>query len=251
MAQKGIRWLKLIQLNVWSGRLQYQIADFLKVHKPDILCLQEAISFEKEDAAAFHTIENIQKAEDISYSVMAPVFSFNLMNGTARWGNSILSRFPINKSEIIFTNLEHQDNFDFNDHESNVRNFIHAVIEINGKKYNLLTHHGYHIPNHKNGDLETLRQMKQLGELIDSLNGPIILTGDFNLAPHSESLEQINKRLVNLTVKNRLRTTRTQLTHKTEVCDYIFVSLDVKVENFTASEDIVSDHKALILEFGA
>jgi endonuclease/exonuclease/phosphatase (EEP) superfamily protein YafD len=112
-----------------------------------------------------------------------------------------------------------------------------------------LTHHGYHIPDHKNGDEETLRQMKQLGEYIDSLDGPIILTGDFNLAPHSESLEQINARLINLCTQHRLKTTRTHLTHKTEVCDYIFVNNKVSVKSFQASDEIVSDHKALILEF--
>lgn len=75
------------------------------------------------------------------------------------------------------------------------------------------------------------------------------MTGDFNLEPHSESLELINNMLTNLPIKYGLKTTRTELTHKTEVCDYIFVNDQVKVESFKALEDIASDHMALVTVF--
>jgi len=91
--------------------------------------------------------------------------------------------------------------------------------------------------------------MKELVQYIKKLEGAVILTGDFNLAPHSKSLEQLNKMLSNLSVKANLDTTRNQLTYKKEVCDYIFVNDQVKVKSFEASDELVSDHKALILEF--
>lgn len=241
--------MKLLQLNVWSGRLQNQVSNLLHNESPDIICLQEAISFNKKDAAVMRTIENIQEDEGLEYAVMAPTLSFKLMEGTANFGNSIISRFPIKKSEIVFTHLEHKENFDFNESSANVRNFIHTVIDLGGKTCNVLTHHGYWIHEHKNGNDETMRQMQQLGMYIDSLSGPVILTGDFNLAPHSESLEQMNQRLINLSVTHHLKTTRNQLTHKTDVCDYIFVNKDVMVKDFHPSDELVSDHKALILEF--
>ncbi len=34
-----------------------------------------------------------------------------------------------------------------------------------------------------------------------------------------------------------------------EVCDYIFVNDRVNVQNFQMSEALISDHKALILDF--
>jgi endonuclease/exonuclease/phosphatase family metal-dependent hydrolase len=127
MAQKEIRSVKLIQLNVWCGRLQNQVADFINTEQPDVICLQEAISFNKEDAAVFLTIENIQKKNDLPYAVTAPVFSFNLMNGTAKFSNCILNRWPIQSSEVVFTHQSHKENFDFNEDSGNVRNFIHVV----------------------------------------------------------------------------------------------------------------------------
>jgi endonuclease/exonuclease/phosphatase family metal-dependent hydrolase len=250
MAAPGIRKMRLIQLNVWSGRLQHQVAGFLKARQPDIICLQEAISFNKADAFAFQTVESIQTKEKLPYITMAPTFTFKLMEGTASYGNCIISSQPIQRSETVFTHLEHKENFDFNEDSGNGRNFIHAVIDLDGQPCNILTHHGYWIPEHKNGNEETLRQMKQLGEYIDDLEGPVILTGDFNLVPHSESLEQINRRLRNLSIEHKLKTTRNHLTHKTEVCDYIFVNDKIKVKNFEAADDLISDHKALVLDFG-
>ena len=241
--------MKLVQLNTWGGRLDSSLGKFLKSQDADFLCLQEAVSL-VGPSAIFLPVEEIQEITGLEFSVFAPTFSINFMHRKAGHGNCIISRLPIQKSEVIFTNQEYEPDFDFVKHKnSNMRNFVHAVVDLNGQKLNLLTHHGYWIQEHKNGNPETLRQMKQLGEYIDDLDGPVILTGDFNLAPDSESIGLINQRLTNLSTKYKLTTTRTNLTHKKEVCDYIFVSDDVKVKSFTASDEVVSDHKALILEF--
>jgi endonuclease/exonuclease/phosphatase family metal-dependent hydrolase len=249
MVTKGIWRMKLIQLNAWGGRLDRQITNFTRQEQPDILCLQEATSYPVEESGYFASIENIQASGELSYAALAPAFSFQYQRSTARFGNCILSKQPIQKSEIIFTHLEHKDNFEFGTDSANIRNFVHATIELNGQPCNVITHHGFWINEHKNGNEETFRQMRILGEYIDSLAGPVILTGDFNLAPHSESVELLNKRLKNLSIAHNLKTTRTPLTHKTEVCDYIFVNDAVKVKDFHASDELVSDHKALILEF--
>jgi endonuclease/exonuclease/phosphatase family metal-dependent hydrolase len=241
--------MKLMQLNAWGGRLEPQIGDLLKDEKPDIVCLQEASSFAGQDTGLFITIEAIQSQFNLPCIAFAPAFSFNFMNGTAKFGNAILSRYPITKTEVVFTHLEHKNNFVWSEDSSNMRNFVHTVIDVEGDACNVLTHHGFWVPDHKNGTPETLEQMRQLAGYIEQLEGPVILTGDFNLAPHSESLEQINGLLENLSIANNLPTTRTELTYKTETCDYIFVSDSITVENFTALDKIASDHKALTLEF--
>ena len=241
--------MKLLQLNAWAGRLDRQIGALLAQETPDIACLQEAISYQPEDAGFFLTIENMQQAYKLPYAVVAPVISFQLQRNTAEWGNCILSKTPIDKSETVFTYLEHTPNFQYGMDNGNVRNFVHATIQVDGKPCNIITHHGFWVPEHKNGNDETLRQMQILAEYIDGCSGAVIVAGDFNLAPHSESLKLINSRLHNLSISHNLKTTRTHLTHKTEVCDYIFVNDAVKVNDFHASDEIVSDHKALILDF--
>lgn len=240
---------KLVQLNAWGGRLEGVLRDYLKQESPDILCLQEAISYDRDNSAFFVTIEQMQKICGLPFAAFGLVFSFRLMNSNASFGNCILSKYPLQKSEVVFTRLEHQEYFDFNEHDYNARNFVHAQIEIDNKKHHIITHHGHHVHEHKNGNDETMRQMKLLTEYIKQLDGPVILTGDFNLAPHSESLKDLNGLLTNLPVSHKLKTTRTPLTHKTEVCDYVFINEKVKVHKFAASDEMISDHKALIVDF--
>lgn len=243
--------MKLIQLNAWGGRLAPQITDLLKAEQPDILCVQEAISFGSNlGAGLFLTVEEIQLKRGLPEMAFAPVFSFNYMNGLAKFGNGILSRYDIAQSETVFTHLQHRDNFVWDEEEiANMRNFLHATLNINGKSCHVITHHGYWVREHKHGNEETTRQMNMLADYVEKLNGPVILTGDFNLEPGSHSLERLNSLLINLSVKYQLPTTRTDLTFKTETCDYVFVNSEVKVERFAALDKIASDHKALLLEF--
>lgn len=241
--------MKLLQLNLWGGRLDPQISKLLKAQNPDILCLQEAIDIKGGNAGVFISSEEIQAAIDADYMFMSPAFSFKHMNRVANFGNCIISKYPITLQETIFTGNEYVEDFDFLNQEATMRNVQHAVIDIDGKSIDVLNHHGHHIPAHKNGDAETLRQCQLIAKEIKKLDGPVILAGDFNLAPDSRSLGVINGLLTNLSVKANLKTTRTELTHKTEVCDYILVNSKVHVKSFKALPDVVSDHMALVMEF--
>ncbi|MBX4201794.1 endonuclease/exonuclease/phosphatase family protein [Candidatus Saccharibacteria bacterium] len=241
--------MKLVQLNVWwGGKLDNSIKQLLETEVADILCLQEAASSTLKDAGPFLTIESMQKL-GYSYKEFAPEFSLKFMRNDISFGNAILSNLPIKFSSAIYTNLEHVEDFDFSLHDYNIRNVLHCVYEISGKRLNVLTHHGHHVHEHKNGNEDTLRQMEQIVDYVKGLEGEVILTGDFNLAPNSKSLQLLNNVLDNLAIKYGLETTRNSLTTKDEVCDYIFVSSGVNVESFIASEELVSDHMALILDF--
>jgi endonuclease/exonuclease/phosphatase (EEP) superfamily protein YafD len=171
------------------------------------------------------------------------------MQRTAEFGNCILSKLPFSAKETIFTKGEFVHDFDFKKHDYNIRTLQHVAIQTQDGPIHILNHHGHHIPNHKNGDEETLRQCGQIADYIEKLSNKVLLTGDFNLSPNSESLEKINKVLTNLCIVNNVETTRTIFTHKNEVCDYIFVSNDVVVNKFDVLDDLASDHRALIAEF--
>lgn len=240
--------MKLVQLNAWGGRLGAQVKDLLIAENPDIVCLQEIIDVEGHPGL-FTSLRELQDGASIKYSFHSPVMSFRYMDKTASFGNGIISKLSMKGQETIFTNLDYVENFSFDEHDYNIRNLQHAIIPINNKDVHILNHHGHHVREHKNGTTDTLRQCMQITSYINSLSGPIILTGDFNLVPDSESIKLINKRLRNLPKEHKLTTTRNHLTTKTEVCDYIFVSDDIIVDNFYMSPDVVSDHAALVLEF--
>ena len=250
MAQRTIHnmSLKLLQANIWGGRLENQVLELLKNEQADIVCLQEAISL-PGDNGLFITVEKLQELCGYAYVYNSSVFSFGLMGKEAHFGNTILSKLPLLDTETTFTRLQHKANFNIDDDDYNVRNLQHVSVVVGNRRVHILNHHGHHIPNHKNGDQETERQCRIIAQKISGLDGPTVLTGDFNLAPHSKSIEQINIILKNLSIEAGLQTTRTQLTHKKEVCDYIFVNDSVHVHSFRALDDLISDHKALVLEF--
>lgn len=241
--------MKLIQLNTWGGRLDNSLQRFLTNENPDIFCGQEAISYEYGDSILFLPIEQMQTLANLDHQVFGATASFKFMEGDAYFGNVILSKKEIARSETVFTNLEYVEDFNFEVHDYNIRNFVHAVIKHGDKEINVLTHHGFHVANNKDGNSETDQQMNQIADYVESLDGSIILTGDFNLKPTSSSLIRLNTMLKNLSIDYNLTTTRNYLTHKSEVCDYIFVSNDVQIKDFRAAPEIISDHQALVLEF--
>ena len=70
------------------------------------------------------------------------------------------------------------------------------------------------------------------------------------MSPRSESLELIKDVLVNACLTNNVLTTRTSLTPKTEVCDYMFTSRNIEVSSFAVLVEVISDHATLIMEVG-
>lgn len=240
--------MKLIQLNAWNGRIVKPLLKFLEKERADILCLQEVIDTPGK-AGLFANLDDIQSVSGLEHRFFSPVFSFNFMNRTASYGNCILSRYEITENHTLFTHAEFQESYDILEHGNNNRNLQHAVLRVDGKRLNVVNHHAYVVHGDKRGNAVTLEQMKLVGGYIDKLSGLLVLTGDFNLTPESESLAEINRRLTNLSQKAKLATTSSPLSDRPEVRDYIFVNDQIAVRKFSASEKIVSDHKALIVEF--
>jgi endonuclease/exonuclease/phosphatase family metal-dependent hydrolase len=242
--------MKLIQLNLWQGKLGYQISKFLQAEKPDILCLQEVIDVSKGDGSIFLTVKEILSETGLKNVFFSPVFTFNYFNELANFGNCVITNLAIERAETVFTHDQFIDKLDLPEQGgANMRNFQHAVLRLSKNKIlNIINHHGYRIPEHKNGDDKSLEQCQLIARYIQSLTGPTVIAGDFNLVPESESIQQIDKVATNLVAESGIKTTRTNHSPKTEVCDYVFVR-DLKVESFRMSDSVVSDHCALVLEF--
>jgi len=244
--------MKILQTNIWQGRLAKSFIDLVKEVNPDIITLQEVCNCNDADfqTLAFSSFEDIKAELPNYHEVLAPTYSFSVMNHEVFFSNVILSKYPVVDSKVVFTNLEFKKDFDTKYDDYNIRNFVLATIDINGTKLNVITHHGHHVEGTKEGNEETLRQMILLRDYIKQLSGPVILTGDFNLSPKCESLEVLNAELKNLCILNNVQTTRNELSKKAiQVCDYIFTNDLVKVNSFEVEDMVVSDHQGLLLDF--
>ncbi len=82
---------------------------------------------------------------------------------------------------------------------------------------------------------------------------PAIVVGDFNLLPETESIGLLNKELINLIDKYKIKSTRPHFDDGLDkgnlVCDYIFINDLVTINNFQILESNVSDHLPLLIDF--
>jgi endonuclease/exonuclease/phosphatase family metal-dependent hydrolase len=241
--------VKLLQLNCWSGKLGTQLKRLEQETNPDIVCLQEAYTISPRPGSVFTPPSEVFPTEEYPYSVLGKFSSQRYMRELADFGNMTISKKPFVSEYLQYTSGEPIEDIDTAEGDSyNIRNFVHTVIEVDGKELHVLNHHGYHSPEGKDGSDESTRQLQIIADYMAALVGPIIFAGDMNLHPDSDSFQPINT-LRNLPKEYEIESTRTELAKRQEVIDYIFVSDDVIVNNFYVSERIASDHKALILDF--
>ena len=242
--------MKIIQANIWGGKLDQQVIDFFAQEQPDFACLQEVNDLTgRPGAKRFATLDDIKAAAGFDHTYMSPTYSFHFMRRQLNFGNVILSKLPLDSTSTVFTGGEYAADFDVMEDQANVRNLQLVTVNVNGVTLNILNHHGHWVHGTKAGNDETTKRMQTIAGVLDSCRGPVILCGDFNLTPRSQSLAIINGKLTNLSIKNNLTRTYTQLSDVDEVCDYIFVNDQVNIHRFEMSEFILSDHKALILDF--
>ncbi|MDB5478034.1 MAG: hypothetical protein JWM96_529 [Alphaproteobacteria bacterium] len=244
--------MKLIQLNAWGGPLAEAIGNLVKKERPDILHLQEVVSSPEGRSDFFDFLQIVQEDSGLENFFFSPTHDYNFCGMKVYFGNAILSRFPFTKTYDEFTNSGYIKDFrPGGDPQYNNKLFQHGVASLpHGRSLNMLNYHGYNAKGtNKQGNELTEKHCQRLARYIDALEGPVILTGDFNLAPDSLSLKPLNEKLLNLCIENKVETTRNQFARNMTTVDYIWVSDDITVNRFEVLPDLVSDHAALLLEF--
>jgi endonuclease/exonuclease/phosphatase family metal-dependent hydrolase len=236
-------------LNVWQGRLERVLLRHMEQQHIDFACMQEAVDYEGKTAGLVTAYSKIGKSLRLDHQFFSPLNSVKFGSRNISFGNVIYSRLSFTQSKNIFTHGSYNGGFDFDVDDYNIRALQHTTVKVDGKQLHILNHHGHHIDAHKLGDDETMRQTAIIINYIKQLDGAVILCGDFNLAPESESIKQYDSILQNLSAAHSLETTRSLLTYKKEVCDYIFVNDKIEVKDFSMDQTIISDHNALILDF--
>jgi endonuclease/exonuclease/phosphatase family metal-dependent hydrolase len=265
--------MKLLSLNVAVFETNNkQLLDFFSREQFDILCLQEVT--DKVDASAnsdFITKNVIDQATpDLKHSFLGMTWSlkdFHLKNfhqkenfdydfgGFIKAGNYLKTKFKIIKKENVY--VLKSSTLKVTDWTNWPNNQIKAVqvvdLELpNSKKLRILNYHGIWTKE-KIGDERTLAACKQILDLAKETDGPVIIAGDFNLFPDTESMQIFNKDFVSLVDKYNIQTTRPKSNElsnlKRNVVDFVLVSRAIKVNSFKVIDSDVSDHLPLILDF--
>lgn len=265
--------MRIICLNGWGGKLHDALADYIRVAAPDVLCLQEVVHTpaSSKDWLDYRDGDHIlpQRANffrDIADALPDHVATFcpaaqgDLWDGRqvvpSQWGLAtfIHRRFPVVGQIQAFVHKTFSPD-GYGEHPRS-RN-AHAVRLHDFERswpVSIIHTHGLRDLKGKMDTPERLIQAHKLADLVKSIAEPgdrIVLCGDFNVEPDSETLRILRQIGLNDLVTGGGHTsTRTSHYKKpSRFADYMLVNDAVAVKRFEIVTDPeVSDHCPLLLE---
>jgi len=239
--------MKLICLNTWGGRVHQPLLNFLEENKDvDVFCFQEIyreaphpIVEDKGDRLnLFSEIEGVLSGHQGSFRP-----DFENWFGQAMFTKKDL--FVAEEKSLRVFEIESEQKGNHSRHLQ----CIH--VQKNEMDLTVANVHGLWNGKGKTDTEERLEQSRRIKTFMENVGGRKILCGDFNLLPGTESikiLDSMNMR--NLIHMYGVTSTRTSLyTKPDKFADYMFVSQEIKVNDFRVLPDEISDHAALYLDF--
>ena len=253
--------MKIITLNTWGGRAGKEgLLSFFNKHKDDIdiFCLQEMWSapyehLEGENAGALairHKDIMVRGVHEVR-ELLSGHHTYFHPHHMDNYGLAMLVRteLPIHKEGEVFVH-QHKGFIPTGDIGHHARNIQYITTEVGGKIITVINFHGLWNGQGKTDSEDRIRQSQRIIDSIRTLPGEVIICGDFNLLPNTESIRMFEDfGLRNLIKEFGITSTRT--THYTKAdkfADYIFVSKGISVTDFRVLPDEVSDHAPLLLE---
>ena len=214
--------IKIVSYNIHSGLNKdmyptlFDIIDFLRVLKADIICLQEV----NESAKAGFQVSSF-KEELKMYSH----FGANVVDLGFNYGLVTYSKYPIKSENHIYLSSGREQ-----------RGMLHTVTKIDGKKLNIINVHlGV-------DEEEREIQIKEMIEFINSLGKePYIVTGDFN-----EGNISIDNNILNDVAQKLGKANVLTFALGLDRIDYIFVSPGIEVLEYEVLIENMSDHYPIV-----
>lgn len=259
--------MKLVCLNIWGATQGKILFDYLleQSKTTDIFCLQEVYSAGK-GAPKIHIEGRMFGLGELTNLLpdFVPFFEVKssgyVGNAEAKvdwpvdWG---MAMFVRNNIKIQNYTAEIIGKADF-DGTSPIEGLVKAqILTIQGKegKMHIVNMHGMSRPGNKLDTSKRLAQSHKLLNVLDTLpKAPIVLCGDFNLMPETESIRMIEQKFNNLIKTFNITNTRNEISwnrynNRQYFADYIFASPEIKVKSFEVPYNLVSDHLPMILDF--
>lgn len=248
--------MKIISLNIRWGRMFDNLKEFIIEHKDttDIFCFQEVmrtisdqkIVDEYYRANIYNELSNLLN-EFVSY--YAPYTTWWIdsdVNYHLEWWNAIFARRAI---WIQSTWIEYFWHYT-PDNDQN-KNFQYITINNQWKQFSIVNIHWLRTGTGKDDTEQRIEQFTTIKHFTKELPGQIIIMGDFNLNPDTQSLEILQSWMKNLISEYNIETTRSKLYRQygqMHFADYCIISPEIIVKDFNVPYSEASDHLPLILE---
>ena len=247
--------MKLINLNLQGGVIYEPMMEFIKRHSSDtdIFCFQEVFHNAKKTRPLlgdkvrpklFSELQDVLLDFDGYYT--APT-----EDDVAGLAIFIKKSFVVNKVDdvVIFSELNTTEDENDDRYFSMGRNLQVLEFNISGKVFTILNFHGMWIARGKIDTEKRIEQSERVKNIFDKSKGAKILCTDLNVTPDTKSLSVLTEGNRDLIKEYKINSTRSLSKNRPEVVDYVIVSPEVNVDNFSELQEEVSDHLPLLLEF--
>ncbi len=237
--------MKLMQFNIQHGAEFYHpekkinlplVASVIKQFDPDIVSLNEVRGKSNKEGAPDYTdqTEELMLLTGMN-GYFAPAIN---IRGKGLYGNAILTKFPILRSVDIPVPSP-RDRY-YNIHRYEDRCLLKAEIDVDGKEITVLScHMGLN-------DDERVSAVVTICSELEKILTPVILMGDFNMAPDNTILDPIKTRLHDTCLGFACEKLHSFPTDKPQdKIDYIFVSENFEVTRAEIHGTSSSDHLPL------
>lgn len=244
--------LTFLCLNLWQGgNLLDDAIGWIKRENPDVIAMQEVYdgrdpSWERK----FRSMDELRKALGYPHEAFASAFLERTAFGKVEQGNAVFSRYPITGTETVFYDVPYGEREDIPEYyEHTPRNLQRVTLNADGTEINVFNTQGVWGTDGR----DSARRIEMGRVIAESVRGKknVILTGDFNVNPDTESIAQVERELTNVFAGELVSTFN--MRHKTNpafasaVVDMVFVSPEIEILEKSCPDVNVSDHRPLLV----
>ncbi len=254
--------VKILQLNIWKGKLFDNFLPYLKTTHFDILHFQEVagpgVSFSGED-----NYRQLQETLGIEYiGLRAKEFDTTFPGGYEGSATFFHSTFSLVEEKVLYLNSQFDQPVD-NDYLTSIQNssnpFFENVprialatkLEKLGKVCWFVQSQFAWSPTPKDTP-KKIPYAKVLEDFISQLKDPFVLTGDFNVESGTKVVKGFEKYGQNLNTKYNVTNTLNGRVHRAKhlfppglAVDFIMPKKGMKVKEFAVLDKDYSDHLGL------
>jgi hypothetical protein len=260
-------------LNGWGGKLHEPLISYVRSETPDVLCLQEVVHSPQteKDWLTYRDGDHVlpQRANffrDVAAAlpdhaaIFCPAAQGVLWDDDeavpSQWGLAtfVHRALPITAQAQGFVHKSFSPH-DYGEHPRSRSAHAIRIYDYARDRATSIGHmHGLRDLNGKMDTPERVSQARRLAEMMMRVaepGDPLIVCGDFNVQPESETFAVLAEiGLKDLVTTGGFQGTRSSYYRKPgRFADYMLVTQNVGVQRFTvATEPEVSDHCPLILE---
>lgn len=266
--------MTLQTLNIWAGRVYEALLEHVKAQarSVDIFCFQEVYNSQeliytrgevwdgglglsqahRSRANIYQELERtLPEFHAIYHAAQSYTDHLGHTEDHLEYGLATFTKHSVPVQEVgeVFVHRT-RDSIEGNDFSTLPRNIQYLRLPYHRKLLTIVNFHGLWNGQGKGDAPARLVQSKKLREFMESCPGPVIVCGDFNLLPDTESFQIIADGMRNLVDEYHVHSTRSNFYQKpVKLADYILVSPEIEVRDFRVLGVEVSDHLPLVLEF--